>query len=368
MNKLFSFFFLLLSFSVQAQVFPISSHTKVSLITCGSGEEMYALFGHSALRFCDTTYNYDVVFNYGEFDFNTPNFYLKFVRGNLKYKLGMTNFSNFLSSYKYENRSVFEQILNISTDEKQLLMNKLLHTLSTDEKYYEYKFLEKNCTTVLLDVIRGLSDKIHISPVNQDKTYREIICSYLEDSFATNLILNIPLGYRLDRKIKSDHICMPQDLKTALSTAKYDGKEMLVSKSLWLYKPPSKVVNNSLMIPILILSIVLLLIFFVEKSAIVFSFTYGLLGFMLLMISLYSSHSETHFNYHILLFNPIFLILPFISSIRYKFYFRVVTYISILFFLLISICKPHFIVTVFLFVPILMISIKYILKFNKTFL
>ena len=51
---------------------------QVSLLTCGPGVEVYNQFGHSAIRMKHELRGIDVVYNYGIFDFNPPNFSLKF--------------------------------------------------------------------------------------------------------------------------------------------------------------------------------------------------------------------------------------------------------------------------------------------------
>ena len=42
----------------------------VSLITCGSGNDLYARFGHTALRVHNYTLQQDIVLNYGCFNYN----------------------------------------------------------------------------------------------------------------------------------------------------------------------------------------------------------------------------------------------------------------------------------------------------------
>ena len=45
---------------------------RLSLLTCAPGEEIYSLFGHTAIRYENPSQGIDVVFNYGLFSFNTP--------------------------------------------------------------------------------------------------------------------------------------------------------------------------------------------------------------------------------------------------------------------------------------------------------
>ena len=100
------------AFTVNGQ--SLSPAARISLLTCGAGEELYSAFGHSAVRVCDTAQQLDLVFNYGTFDFNEPHFYANFVRGKLNYMLHVTKFENFLFAYDAGKRWVFEQTLNLA--------------------------------------------------------------------------------------------------------------------------------------------------------------------------------------------------------------------------------------------------------------
>ena len=67
---------ILASWSVRAQ----QDSVRVSLLTCAPGTEIYELFGHTAIRYENPAEGKDLVFNYGIFSFNTPNFVLRFVK------------------------------------------------------------------------------------------------------------------------------------------------------------------------------------------------------------------------------------------------------------------------------------------------
>ncbi|HEX2933973.1 MAG TPA: DUF4105 domain-containing protein, partial [Bacteroidales bacterium] len=94
---LISLFLVLSPLAVSAQ-YPTDS-ARISLITLTPGEETYAAFGHSAIRVSDPRQGFDYVYNYGTFDFDTPNFYLKFSFGRLLYCLSMSNYSDFAEAY-----------------------------------------------------------------------------------------------------------------------------------------------------------------------------------------------------------------------------------------------------------------------------
>ena len=119
-------------FGQEANHVRLSSEAEFSIITCGSGDELYSSFGHSAFRIKDSVFGYDVVYNYGTFDFEADWFYLKFVQGKLPYQLGRANFKNFLRTYKYEKRWVKEQVLNLTSEQVRQLFDFLENNYKVD--------------------------------------------------------------------------------------------------------------------------------------------------------------------------------------------------------------------------------------------
>ncbi len=131
-------------------------HTRISLLTCAPGEELYSTFGHTALRVIDSVAGSDIVYNYGTFDFDDPNFYMKFIRGKLDYFLSVNQFPDFMYEYQYFQRSVWEQEINLSCSEKQQLMSALALNMQGDNRKYKYDFIYDNCTTRVRDLIFGI--------------------------------------------------------------------------------------------------------------------------------------------------------------------------------------------------------------------
>ena len=103
----------------------LSEKASVSIFTCGRGNELYSTFGHTAIRIKDSINNLDVVYNYGAFDFRTENFYLKFVKGDLKYFINATSYEDFIFEYQSDNREVIEQTLSFPLAKKQELFELL---------------------------------------------------------------------------------------------------------------------------------------------------------------------------------------------------------------------------------------------------
>src|SRR6478672_7928341 len=182
MRQLFLFFSLfLLTNAAFAQSVPLSPNAQVSVLTCGSSPEIYALFGHTAIRINDPDRGIDIVYNYGAFDFSTPNFALRFVKGDMQYFVTAGSFQDFIIQYDYEKRSISEQILDIPQDKKQQLFEELNSVLFSDARYYTYKFIDRNCTNMAMDVINKiLGGKVLYKRKNTDTTYRSILYPYFD--------------------------------------------------------------------------------------------------------------------------------------------------------------------------------------------
>ena len=144
-------FLFVLTASSQQQI-QLTQNAQISVITIDPGNELVDSFGHSAFRVRDNFLSIDYVYNYGVYDFNTPNFYTKFAQGKLLYILGISRFERFLQSYKAQNRTIVEQILNLTTSEKQAFFDFLQNNAKPENRGYLYDFFFDNCATKLRDV------------------------------------------------------------------------------------------------------------------------------------------------------------------------------------------------------------------------
>lgn len=198
-NLLFLVLFLIVSARAFAQD---SCHLRISILTASPGEELYETFGHSAVRIMDSVRNADIVYNYGTFNFDEPNFYLKFVRGTLPFYLSVDNFDDFIAEYQQENRGITEQVLNLTCYQKQRIYALLNENMMGPNRLYQYKFTFDNCTTRLRDLIeRGTDSSVHFGrAVTQKVTFRDLIYVYLNnnDKQWSKLGIDILLGSRMD--------------------------------------------------------------------------------------------------------------------------------------------------------------------------
>ncbi|MDR2681269.1 MAG: DUF4105 domain-containing protein, partial [Tannerella sp.] len=131
-----------------AQAPPLSPQAQISLLTSSPiDDEVYTLYGHSALRVYDPEAKTDVVFNYGIFDFSRPNFIYRFAKGETDYKVGAYNFSYYLVEYIERGSEICEQVLNLLPEEKESLWQALVLNEQPENRVYRYNFFFDNCAT-----------------------------------------------------------------------------------------------------------------------------------------------------------------------------------------------------------------------------
>src|ERR1044071_8048397 len=130
--------FLLLVFSFRSIAQTDSCTMQISLLTCSPGRELYSTFGHSALRAVDSSKGFDLIYNYGTFDFNDPDFYTKFTRGKLLYFVSIQKFEDFKNDYVAEGRGITEQVLHVNCEQKQKILAFLEENAKDENKYYKY--------------------------------------------------------------------------------------------------------------------------------------------------------------------------------------------------------------------------------------
>ncbi len=317
----------------------------VSLLTCSPGNEIYSIYGHNALRIQDRNTNSDIVFNYGTFDFDTPGFTLKFLRGKLPYLLSVAEYNDFMYEYHFYNRSVTEQILDIDSIAKNNILNFLRNNLQPENRAYKYDFFNDNCATRL----RNILDK-NIVGLNWDenaashKTYRQIIKEYQQNIPWTNFGIDLIIGMPADRKTTlKEEVFIPDYLANAVTTATVDNKKLQFIKRTLLEFEKNAAIPMFIMRPEFLFIILLLLELFILFKAyhrkkvafvkkydglwvVIVSFT----GILMLFMWFGTDHHPTKYNLNILWSN---LLIP-----VWYFYGRYNKKWSTIFFVIILLC------------------------------
>ena len=320
---LFCFTCSLMGFS---QIPELSPLTKISVLTCGSGDELYSSFGHSAFRVHDPTLGIDVVYNYGVFDTGAKNFYVEFSKGRMYYRLVRQGFQSYLRDYKIENRWVKEQLLNLSLEEKNKLFQFLEINNLPENKVYRYDYFHDNCATKIWDVLKEnfknelVFDETYLK---EQFTFRELVHHNIKINSWGAFGIDLALGSVIDRKASpKEHLYLPIYVLRQLNVAQLNGTS-IASKETSLYKAVPKEDESSFFTsPLFFMLLVSVFILGITYSDFkkkkrsrwldfgVFIIT-GLAGILLFFLWFMTDHVWTVANYNILWAFPLNLILAF---------------------------------------------------------
>lgn len=388
--RVFSLIVVLLALinSTDAATRLLSEKAEVSLLTCSPGSELYSVFGHSAIRVNDPDSQLDWVFNYGTFDFNTPNFYLKFSSGKLNYILSVNHFSRFVQSYFREERSINEQVLNLNASEKQNLFNALVENAKPENKYYRYDFFFDNCATRIRDMIINQLDgqiQYHDTAI-VEQSFRDYIHKYVNHSPWISDGLDLLLGVKTDDIASvSEQMFLPDYMMLYFGKAiiNQEGTEKeLVKEMRQVLKFDNNNIKNKGITPDFLfwgLFFIGLILFYFEvkhrkKPLVIVTrlllLVSGCTGILFFYLWFFSLHSVTGQNFNLLWAMPTSIILAFISvKGPSKWFFRgllLVTLALLIVNVLIMFFIPQYIPTFILpFSLLLIIRLTHLLIFTQ---
>lgn len=294
----------------------IYSNLEVSLLTCSPGDELYSAFGHTAIRVND------MVFNYGMFNFNTEGFYIKFVSGQTDYELGVEMMQGFERQYERRNRSVIEQKLNLTNEEKAALFNALIENTRPENKTYRYNFVFDNCATrPRVKIEECLKGAIKYDVKEENESYRKLIEKYVGEDSWIKFGIDILIGAEADKTASFfDRLFLPDELMNAFATARRDNGERLVTETKEIVSQDKDEDDDEdngvtpLAVAVIAMTIISIasLLFPRKLKALdfVLFLATGLLGVVITYLCFFSLHPLVGENYNLLWLNPVHLIIP----------------------------------------------------------
>lgn len=326
--NIFKRFILLCVVSTMA-VTAVRADIKVSVLTCSPGEEVYSLYGHTALRYRDSSRNIDVVFNYGCFDFSAPNFMWRFVLGETDYMVGCTEYRHFVPEYELRGSAIHEQVIDMTDEEAESLFASLRENLKPENRIYRYRYLDNNCTTKvrdkLLEALCGSGKVVYKGEPVKESTYREALATTAEKNPWYTFGINLLLGADVDETPSREAMqFLPFNFMKELDGAYLvadDGSErkLVREKNILLNEKKKPAVRNNFT-PFNASLLLLLATFVVMLCELRKRKTYwgvdvalmslqGFAGVLLLFMALCSEHPAVGNNWLLLLLNPVALLL-----------------------------------------------------------
>ena len=323
----FKVFFICFCFNTTAKAVAYDS-IQVYLLTCEPHDEIYSLYGHTAIRVVNPSNNMDIVVNYGAFDSSSKNFVLRFVFGLTDYMMMVYSYSDFLAEYRYFGSAVHQQHINMSSEEKRVFMAALAESARPENITYRYNYFYNNCTTKARDIILNSIDgeKTVELPTPPEQSFRDLIHAKTVNHPWAAWGNDFLLGVLADMKTtvyEAEFIpdCLMRDFDHTV-VADFDGnKRKLVTQNtvvLQSGKPFKSGMADFPLSPFVTLGILALIIVLwsIAKSIVNCQLSivnyvdyavcclYAVPG-LLLTCMIFSQHPAVSLNFQILVFNPL---------------------------------------------------------------
>ena len=327
---LIAFLSLIFQFKVNGQ--QLSPDATISILTCNPGEEVYSMYGHTAIHVTDPSSGINAVFNYGVFSFDQPNFFYRFAKGQTDYMMIGERFRSWLPQYEEERRSVYEQVLNLSLEGKNKLFQALAENAKVENREYRYNFFMDNCATRVRDMIeRNSVDPIKFPDHQTTESYRQLIKQYHHSFRWIDLGIDLLVGKKAEETVSAHGLMfLPDYLMSQFADAQItiDGKpQPLVLETKTLLEYPNSKQNSDLPWPAIVFGILFLVVaaisvwgFLRKKNTDWLDYSLmgitGLAGLIIGWFTLFSEHPAMSPNYNLLWAFPLNLFFAFAWRVK----------------------------------------------------
>lgn len=303
--------------TVGAQSMTNPDHIQISLLTCSPGKEVWAQYGHTAIRYYDKESGEDLAINYGIFSLDQTYFIPRFVLGMTDYRMGVQPMDMFLAQYSYEGRGVVEQVLNLSAEDKEVIYKALQENMKPENVVYRYNYFFDNCTTRARDMlVNHLHGKVVYPPADEDATFRSMIHKWNNKYEWSQFGEDLLLGVNADRKTtKSEQQFLPENLRNDFDKARYNGKPLVKETNVLLdaetevAEPVFPLSPLSIALIFAVISLVMMLFSYRRQQVywawdLALMLTSGLMG-IIFFVMIFSQHPCVSLNFILLFFNPL---------------------------------------------------------------
>ena len=308
-NILFALALIFFSLNIYANELENKNRYKISILSIGEGPSLVDAFGHTAIRVKDAQLKNDIVFNFGVYDFNSPNFYSNFVKGRPEYKLAIQNYSNLIQNYIRQKRYIVEHQLNLDQNSTKIIIDLLVEKLN--DPYYIYDYFRDNCTTRAADIVidktnnKFKDDKLESEAI---LTFRDLIHRKINENSWAALGIDLCLGAIIDKKINTrETFFLPENLMNYLDL--YEGD--IIKRNI-IYSPESEIsyrenLPSPLLINLILSLIIVTITIFNFKSnkwnksldSLIFLIS-GSIGILIIYLWFFSNHFAGAQNFNFL--------------------------------------------------------------------
>lgn len=325
----------------------LSDSSQVSILTnTPTDRAVYTMYGHTAVRVKDFKQQIDVVFNYGIFSFDEPDFLYRFVKGETYYWVEPEIFAQYCYRYSFHQVGIVEQVLNISSTDKQKIWDALCVNSLPENRIYLYNFFFDNCATRPRDIVeKNVSSKIAYPEADDSKTFRDLVHECVHGYPWVEFGIDLVLGSSSDEIAGNrDRMFLPIYLKDIYSKSTFTdsvGTRPVVSAENEIL-PSQPIVPNSVKPYPLIIGVILLVVafavsFWLENKLVkqifdsMLFFVAGVAGCIVFFLMFFSIHPCMSPNWNIAWLNPIMLLVALISPLKifskYIYYYHFINFV-----------------------------------------
>lgn len=309
---------------------------EISLLTCEPRQNVYSLYGHTAIRYQDKASGVDLAVNYGMFSFSKPFFVLRFVFGLTDYTMDVEPFADFYAQYSHYECGVRQQVLSLTAKEKADIARAIDTNFQPENRIYRYNYFYDNCTTRARDILVGhLQGRVEYDTASVARpSYRDMIHAYNADHPWARMGNDMLLGVKADLPTdNTQQQFLPDHLRQAFDKAvvidSNGGRRPLVSRSFWVIAPTAHAVESEFPLTPMQCALILLAVvvgctvyeglrrknFWVLDALLMLAD--GVCGLILLAM-VFSEHPTVSLNFQILLLCPLSLVFlyPTVKALR----------------------------------------------------
>ena len=298
------------------------------LVTYSPGEIYFERFGHNAIWLREPALGLDHTFNFGFFDFEQEDFFLRFMRGRMLYFSVAQPATAEFELYRQEDRGIRGQKLNLTPPQYQQLRDYLLNEIQPENRDYRYDYYLNNCSTRIRDALDiALDGELHArtgqAPAKMN--FRDQTRRLTQMQFWYYLGLETALGFPVDRAVtRWDEMFIPMVLAdeiAAMSAATAGSGKPLVALDTTLFTSslpaptatPTVIWHRYLLLGLLLTAVAWLSGKFMPpvwldglcRAWVLINTTVGLI---LAALWLLTDHEASSNNANLLLFNPLLLL------------------------------------------------------------
>ena len=326
MRKLLIVIYILLSSTLAAM--QLSEQAKIQIITCTQGEQVWSKYGHTAIRVIDSANKMDYVFNYGIFNLMADDFYIKFVKGETYYQLGIEYYQHFVSFYGSIGRTIYWQELQLTQAQKQQIFDALLLNYQPENRYYLYNFVFDNCATrpyhLIMDALQDSIISDYQGYYGTD--FRQAISHYTGKNSWVDFGINLVFGNKADQPMTNEErLFLPEELMNYLAQAKFaDGTPLVVKQHIGAFPPNTTPWWANCWLGIAAFALIMTLLSIYDRRRkkltwwidLILIVIYILLTAIVIFLTYFSCHPLVGFNWRLILLPIIHLCARFVYFVR----------------------------------------------------